>query len=265
MNRSVLITGAAGGLGGVTADLFALNGWQVFAADLVAPPQGHGRVPLMVDVTSTDSCERAAAQIAQRCDGLGAVINFAGVLEVGTLVEVAEERMCRVMDINLLGTYRVNKAMFDLVRNGNGRIVNISSEAGRSPAMMCGGPYAISKHAVEAYSDALRRELMFVGVPVIVVQPGSFKTNMTGAIGDRFATARRPGSPFADLIDKVAKAAAAEDAKARDPHILARAVYRAVTTAKPKQRYAVCHSVNTEIMTRLPSRIIDRILKSTLS
>lgn len=249
----------------MTADLFAANGWQVYVADLVAPPAGPGRTPLALDVTSTESCERAAAEIAQQCDGLDAVINFAGVLEVGLLVEVPEERMRRVMDVNLLGTYRVNKAMFDLVRRGRGRIVNISSEAGRSPAAMCGGPYAISKHAVEAYSDSLRRELMFLDIPVVVVQPGSFKTNMTGAIGERFAAARLPGSPFADLLDKVGKQAAAEDLKARDPQILARAVYKAATTAKPKRRYAVRHSASTEVMCRLPAGVIDRLLKAALS
>ena len=65
--------------------------------------------------------------------------------------------------------------MFELVRAGGGRIVNISSEAGRFRAGLTSGPYSMSKHAIEAYSDALRQELMFLGIPVIVIEPGAFR------------------------------------------------------------------------------------------
>jgi NAD(P)-dependent dehydrogenase (short-subunit alcohol dehydrogenase family) len=263
--KTVLITGAGGGLGGHTADLFGRNGWRVFAADIAPIADAPGRYPIQLDVTSMDSCTQAAAVIAQECDGLDAVINFAGVLDMGCLVEIPEEQMRRIIDINLLGTYRVNKAMFDLVRQGHGRIVNISSEAGRQPSGPIGGPYSISKHAVEAYSDSLRRELMFVGIPVIIIQPGSFKTDMTTAIADRFDKARHPGSPFATLVDQVAKAAVKEDAKARDPHILAEAVWDAVNASKPKARYAVGHNARTGLVTMMPAAVLDRILKSALS
>ena len=67
---------------------------------------------------------------------------------------------------------------------------------------MLNGPYAMSKHAIEAYSDALRRELMFVGVPVIVVQPGPFRTDMVGGIDAAFAASVRPDSPFARLAGR---------------------------------------------------------------
>ena len=70
-------------------------------------------------------------------------------------MEVSEERLRRILDVNVLGTHRVNRAMFELVRAGCGRIVNISSESGRYRAGITAGPYAMSKHAIEALADRL--------------------------------------------------------------------------------------------------------------
>jgi NAD(P)-dependent dehydrogenase (short-subunit alcohol dehydrogenase family) len=259
---SVLVTGAAGGLGGATARLFHERGWQVFAADVAPTDVG---TPVTLDVTDPLSCEAAAKQVADAAPlGLDAVVNFAGVLEVGPLVEIADDRMRRVLDINVLGTYRVNKAMFAEVARARGRIVNISSETGWQRALPLNGPYAMSKHAVEAYSDALRRELMFAGVRVIVVQPGPFRTAMTGSIGARFDEAGAESRDFARLVAKVGSAAAREEARAHDPAVLAETVWTAVTTARPRLRYSVRPDRMRVVLNRLPARAVDALLKAAL-
>lgn len=258
MTRSILVTGAGGGLGGETARLFASRGWTVYAADLT-PPAGPDLVPLTVDVTSTSSVEAALDDVGP----LGAVVNFAGVLAVGPLVEIDEDRLQRVLDINVMGTYRVNKAAFEKVRAGGGRIVNISSEAGWQRALMLNGPYAMSKHAIEAYSDALRRELMFVGVPVVVVQPGPFRTSMTGGIPSAFEAATVSGSPFERLVRKVGRAAAKESG--HDSAELAEVVWEAATADRPKLRYSVRPDRRRVLLNRLPTRVVDRLLLNALS
>lgn len=259
--RSVLITGAGGGLGGETARLFAERGWTVYAADLRPPQPGKNIVPLEMDVTDTASVEAALAEVA---DGLGAVVNFAGVLGVGPLVEISDERLRRVLDINVLGTFRVNKAAFPLLRTGGGRIVNISSETGWQRALMMNGPYAMSKHAIEAYSDALRRELMFVGVPVVVVQPGPFRTAMTEGIDRAFDEVTVPGSPFERVLAKIRKGARREQEKAHDPRELAEVVWTAATTARPKHRYSVKPDPTRRVIHHLPTRVADRLLRRSL-
>lgn len=159
MRHTLFITGGATGLGAATAEEFAEHGWQVFAAEHVrAGAASHG-IPITLDVTDSDSCAAAAREVAAHTDGLGAVINFAGLLDLGPSMEVSEGRLLRILDVNVVGTQRVNRAMFDLVRAGGGRIVNVSSESGRFRAGITTGPYAASKHASEAYSDALRQEL----------------------------------------------------------------------------------------------------------
>lgn len=262
---SILVTGAGGGLGGATARLFLERGWTVFAADLHAPSGLEGARPLTVDVTSTPSVEQAVQQVSGQVERLDAVVNFAGVLDVGTpLVELDPERFRRTMEVNLHGTFLVNRLFFPLLKAPGGRIVNISSEAGRNSAMPCSAPYSISKHAVEAYSDALRRELAVVGVDVVIVQPGAFRTSMTGAIEDLFRSGRREGSPFAPLVQNIGEAATGTDAAARDPRVLAEAVWHATTTATPKQRYAVHHDRKGVLVDKLPSPLLDRLLRATL-
>jgi NAD(P)-dependent dehydrogenase (short-subunit alcohol dehydrogenase family) len=259
---AVLITGAAGGLGGATARLFDDRGWTVYAAD-VAPARAG--VAVTLDVTDPASCAAAAKQIADASPrGLHAVVNFAGVLEIGPLVEIDEERMRRVLDINVLGTYRVNKAMFPLLKAARGRVVNISSETGWQRALPLNGPYAMSKHAIEAYSDALRRELMFAGVKVVVIQPGPFRTSMTGSIAERFAEARAQSADFARLIGKVGAAASHEEARAHDPAVLAEVVWTAVTARRPRTRYSVRPDRTRALLNRLPTRLVDRVLRLAL-
>lgn len=263
--RTVLVTGAGGGLGGATVRLFADRGWTVFGADLRPPGAGAGVVPLDVDVTSNDSVERALARVSEACpEGLGAVVNFAGIMRVGALVEVSDAELRRVLEVNLLGTHRVNAAAFPLLRQGSGRVVNISSETGWQRALMMNGPYAISKHALEAYSDALRRELMFLGIPVVVVQPGPFRTDMVGGIGAAFAAATHEGSPFERLARRTGRLAVREEGRAGDPAVLAETVWEAVTAGRPRARYRVGTDPRRRIMHHLPVPVADRLLRRAL-
>jgi NAD(P)-dependent dehydrogenase (short-subunit alcohol dehydrogenase family) len=259
--RSVLVTGAGGGLGGETARLFAERGWTTYAADLRPPEPVEDLVPIQMDVTDTASVEKGLAQVD---GGLGAVVNFAGILGVGPLVELDEERVRRVLEVNVLGTVRVNKAAFPLLREGGGRIVNISSETGWQRAMLLNGPYAMSKHAVEAYSDALRQELMFVGIPVSIVQPGPFRTEMTGGIQSAFDAVKLPGSPFERVVGKVGRAAAREEGKAHDPRVLAEVVWTAVTSPRPKLRYSVKADPMRRVLHHLPARTADWLVRRTM-
>lgn len=266
VQRTVLVTGAAGGLGGATARLFARRGWQVYAADLTPPPYDlDGVHPLELDVADSASVDKAIERLDAACPrGLDCVVNFAGILRVGALVEIAEADLARVLDVNLMGTYRVNKAVFPLLRRGGGRIVNVSSETGWQRALPLNGPYAISKHAVEAYSDALRRELMFVDVPVVVIQPGPFRTGMTGGIERAFGAATIEGSPFERLTRRVGRAAAREQDGGHDPDVLAEVVWTAATTPRPRTHYSVRPDRVRSVLHRLPVRVVDALLRRSL-
>ena len=260
----VVITGAAGGLGAATARLYADRGWQVVAADLTAPAGGPGITPVAADVTDSDSLAALADRVRREYGRVDVVITFAGVLGIGPLAETDPDRVQRVMDVNVMGTVRTVHALWELLRAGGGRVVLISSETGPQHGMPMNGAYAMSKHAIEAYGDALRRELMFLGLQVVLIQPGPFRTGMTASIRRRFQESTLPGSPFAAMAAVIGEMAAGEDDKATDPSVLAEAVWHAGTTTRPRHRYAVRWDLSRRLLDHLPVPLVDKALTLAL-
>ena len=262
--RTALVTGATGGLGGPLVNLLAHRGWHVFAADVDPPPASPGITPVLLDVTDQTSTDEALATVSGHTDGLDAIVNFAGVLGVGASIEVDEQTLRRILEVNVLGTYRVNKTFFELVLQRRGRIVNMSSETGHQAGGPFNGPYAMSKHAVEAYSDSLRRELQLLGVPVIKIQPGPFDTGMVAAIEAQFAAMAESSRYFGDTIRRLLPMVAQEQRKAADPRLLAQVVYGALVSATPKPAYSVRPDPRRQFLELLPTRWADRLLRRVL-
>jgi NAD(P)-dependent dehydrogenase (short-subunit alcohol dehydrogenase family) len=266
--RTVVVTGAAGGLGAATVRRLADRGWRVIAADLEGPGlqalASERVVPLEVDVTDGASVAALRDRVLAETDRLAGLVTFAGVLEIGSLVEIDEAAFRRVIDVNLIGTFLVVGALFPLIHRGGGRIVLMSSETGWQTAMPFNGPYAISKHAVEAYGDALRRELMFVGVPVVKIQPGAFRTGMVASILDRFERAADASEHFGDLLRKGMARIPKEQARAADPAELAVLIERVLTEQRVRPAYRIHTNPQTGALSLLPARVVDRVLKTGL-
>lgn len=263
--RTVLLTGAAGGLGQATSRAFVAAGWRVFAADLVEPPAGAGLTPIQVDVTETASVDRALSVVEEQSPGgLDAVVTMAGVLAIGALAEMSDAEMERIVGVNVLGTHRIVRAAFPLLRRGQGRVVLISSETGWQPAMPLNGAYAMTKHAIEAYGDALRRELTYLDLPVTIVQPGPFRTAMTASIEEGFAATAPDGSPFAPLARRIGRLARGEHAKSHDPAVLGAAIVRVATASRPPARLSVRPGRQRALLAKLPLPVADALLKRTL-
>ena len=259
-NPVVVVTGAGGGLGAATAALYAERGWHVVAVDLAAPAGGAGITGLAADVTDSDSLAAVADRVRTEFGRVDALVTFAGVLGIGPLSESDPDKIQRVLDVNVMGTVRTVHAMWDLLRESGGRVVLISSETGPQHAMPMNGPYAMSKHAVEAYGDALRRELMFLGMDVVLVQPGPFRTGMTAAILRNFQESTRPGSPFAAMASVMGQMAAGQDEVAGDPSVLAEKVWVAGTTRRPRHRYMVKWDLGRRLLDHLPVPVVDKAL-----
>jgi NAD(P)-dependent dehydrogenase (short-subunit alcohol dehydrogenase family) len=262
--RTALVTGAGGGLGRATVERLVMDGWQVFAADidqeiLRASAHDPDIVPVFLDVTDRESVERAFATVSSHADHLNGIVNFAGVMGVGSLTDIPEERLARILDVNVMGTYRVNKKFLPLVEACGGRIVNVSSETGWQTAAPFNGPYAMSKHAIEAYSDALRRELALLGVKVIKIQPGPFKTSMVEGIERAFDQAGTETTNFAEVIGKLKKLASKQINTAHDPDILAQVVEKALTTKSPRPVYSVKPDRLRTSLEKLPLRAADEV------
>lgn len=267
--KTALVTGAGGGLGHATVERLVAGGWKVFAADISKDLLRNSMhdpdvVPVMMDVTDSESVQSAYDAVASQTDRLDGIVNFAGVMGVGSLTDIPEERLARILDINVMGTYRVNKTFFPLVEAAKGRIVNLSSETGWQSAAPFNGPYAMSKHAIEAYSTSLRRELALLGVKVVTIQPGAFRTHMVAGIEDAFTAAEAETPKFAQALRKLKRLAGKEIESARDPDILAQVIETALTTTRPKPVYSVKPDKLRSAIEKLPLRTADRLYLAVL-
>lgn len=260
----VLITGAAGGLGSATVRRLSGAGWQVFAADLESPAlralAEERVVPIPVDVTDEASVDAMAARVRAEISELDAVVNFAGVLGIGPLVEIDPAYFRRVMDVNVVGGFLVNRALFPLLAAAKGRIVLMSSETGWQTAMPFNGPYAISKHAVEAYGDALRREVAMLDVDVVKVRPGAFKTGMVAGIMGRFDEMAARSQHYARVLELAKKRIPQEERRAGNPDDLAALIEKVLTVRRPRPAYRIHTNPQAAALNALPTRVIDRLL-----
>lgn len=266
----MLVTGASGGLGAATTRHLAARGWHVFAADYnqeaLGQLEGVANVTTVIaDVLDATSVAAALEKVAALTSGLDAVVNFAGILSVGSMMELDEDVMQRVLNVNVMGTFRVNQACFPLLLARKGRVVNLSSETGWQSGGPFNGAYASSKHAIEAYTDSLRRELALLDMPVIKIQPGPFKTDMVNGIESNFTRAIESSSHFKSVLKKMKTLAVREGKKGHDPMALASVIETALSVEKPKSAYSVKPDFMRSALEYIPVRWADALLKQVLS
>jgi hypothetical protein len=219
-------------------------------------------------VTDAQAVKAAAAKVEAALAGrtLGALVNNAGIAVAGPLAYLPLEDLERQLDINLFGPIRVTQAFLPMLgadkrfKGEPGRIVNMSSVAGRfaSPFM---APYAISKHALEAMSESLRRELALHGIDVIVIGPGAIKTPIW-AKAEEMDLAPYEKTEYGPLIAGMkANMQAFGDAglPAEDVGAL---VVEALTTRRPKTRYAILKNkfMMWTLPQLLPKRLVDKMV-----
>lgn len=268
--KYILLTGAFGGLGIALLDLLIANNYHIFACDIISKVpdnyKQHAQItPISVDVQEQASIDQAFNQVSNVTTKLDAIVHTAGILEVGSMVEIPTEKIQHILDINFLGVYRINKTFLQLILNSKGRILILSSETGKQTAAPFNGAYALSKYALEAYSDALRRELSFYGIKVIKFQPGAFKTNMTKRVEEVFLKAENNSKLFKQPISKGSSYLPNVYKKANDPILLAKIMMKALTVINPKTTYAVKQDSQRNFLEFLPVKWADKLIKKVLS
>lgn len=263
--KYVLITGGAGGLGGSVAKFMADKGIKVFALDINQDALNRinnpNIIPIQVDISDTESVKQAVVEVLKTTNKLDGLINFAGILHMGSVVETDEKIMERILKINVLGMYIINKHFFPLIKKCKGRIINISSEIGWLSAQPFNAFYGASKYAVECYNDSLRREMLFQGIKVIKINPGSFKTDMHGVAEKNFEDMLANTIDYKDVMGKMEPLMLGELKHAKDPAILAKVVCRAFTTKRPKIQYKINSSKLLRLLSIMPERFQDFIYK----
>ena len=261
--KNILITGVLGGMGYATAKKLIDAGYKVYGID-------RGEfcdLPIdyyTVDITNSDSITKAYNQISKITDKIDAIVHFAGIYNLNSLIEISEEDFIKIFNINLFGIYRINKIFMPLMKEG-GRIVITSSELAPLDPLPFTGLYAITKAAVEKYAYSLRMELNLLKIKVSVIRPGAVKTNMLGVSTtalDKFCESTKKYVYNAERFKKIVQSV---ETKNVSPDRIACSVIKALTKKNPKYVYNVNRNLLLRILNFLPQKmqvfIIYKILK----
>lgn len=237
--QAVLVTGASSGIGRAMTEMLASNGYFVYAGarkqkDLDALNKLKNVESIPLDVTNQAQIDAAVLTITNAGRGLYGIVNNAGVSNYEALIEVDEDKLDFVFDVNVFGVYRVTKAFIPLVIQSKGRVVNISSMAGIVSAPIM-GVYSMSKHAVEAYSDALSAELARVNVKVSIIEPGRFRSKINQNAIERMGQGDENSLWAKERLAMVNR----DRSQDKDPSAVAKAVMHALFSDVPKKRYLV--------------------------
>ncbi len=243
--KAVLVTGASSGIGLKITELLSSKGYFVYAgarkqADLDRLNAMDNVESVRLDVTKWDDINAAVETVKKAGRGLYGVVNNAGVAIFTPLIEVEEDDLDFIFDVNIYGPYRITKAFAPMLIESKGRIANISSISGILAGQFF-GPYSMSKHAIEAYTDALATEMAKFDVKVSAIEPGNYNSRIVESLVKRMEANDKTfdNSLYKAEFESLISGYGADRSRFKDPTEVAQAVEKALFSDNPKRRYMV--------------------------
>ena len=243
--KAILVTGASTGLGRMVAETLASKGYFVYAGarkdkDLKALDAIENIRSIKLDVTVQSEIDAAVQTVTNENRGLYAIVNNAGVGLMAPLIELLESDLDFIFDVNVYGPYRITKAFAPLLIESKGRVINIGSIAGVQTRSFY-GPYSMSKHALEAFTDALAIELARFDIKVSIIDPGGFNSDIGKNIYNRLKAGglNIDDSLYKDEWENNWVWAGGDLSMMKGPEDIVVKVEHALFDANPQQRYMV--------------------------
>jgi len=278
-SKDVVVTGVSTGIGWGTTQVLVAKGYRVFGsvrkqadADRLLRQFGDGFVPLMMDITDADAVHQAAVKVGSMIGdrNLTGLVNNAGIVVGGPLLHLRPTEYRRQLDVNMVSPLVVIQAFAPLLgtdrkRQGPaGRIVNITSSGAKVPIPLLGA-YSASKAGLEGMSDVLRLELTLFGIDLVMIEPGFVNTTMYDK-GEKEDLSEFKPTEYWNAVQNFQKFIVAEGRKGFSPERLGEAVHLALSTTKPKARYAVIKQrfKNWILPRLLPARMLDAVVAKQL-
>lgn len=266
--KVALVTGASSGIGEATARELAAAGLTVYAAARRVERMSHlrdaGIHPLSLDVTDEDSMRAAVETIVGEQGRIDVLVNNAGYGSYGALEDVPMEEARAQMDVNVFGAAHLMQLVLPHMRAQRaGTIVNVTSMGGKITTPL-GAWYHATKFALEALSDCVRMEVAPFGIDVVVIEPGGIRTEWSGIAADKVRDVSGTGA-YAPQGNAVADSLVSESNARRSspPELIGRTITKAVTSRRPRTRYAVGFGAKPMIAMHamLPDRTYDSMMR----
>lgn len=261
--KYILVTGAYGGMGQKTVEMLKNQGFCVIALDRKIGTAEETVIPIETDITSEDSVKCAFEKVKTVTDELYAIIHFAGIYMLDSLVEIENKSFARAFEVNLFGAFLINKTFLPLLKSGSKILITTSELAPLQPLPFT-GIYAVTKSALDKYAYSLRMELQLLGISVSVLRAGAVDTGMLGVSTsalDRFCDNTKLYScnakRFKNIVDRV-------EARRVEPIRIAQKMNRILSAKKPKFAYSINRNPLLLMLNVLPKRLQLWIIKQVL-
>lgn len=262
--KSILITGAYGGMGRASVETFTKQGFRVFALDKNIGEGGENIIPVQADITDEESVAAAFELVKSHTDELFAIVHFAGIYMLDSLVEIDEDSFDKIFNVNVRGAFLINKTFLPLLKKDS-RILITTSELAPLDPLPFTGLYAVTKAALDKYAYSLRMELQLIKIKVSVLRAGAVGTDMLGistAALDAFCAKTKLYACNADRFKRIVNGV---EAKHVPPYKIAKKALKILRKSNPAFAYAVNRNPLLRLLNVLPKRfqlwVIRRILR----
>lgn len=262
MPTVVLITGGSSGLGeAIASHLARFARYKVYATSRHSSfgENRNGVIFLPLDLTQSHSIEQAAHWMREKEGRVDVLINNAGVGFAGPLIHTTRSEIHAVMETNLYGVLDVCSSFFTLLPQPGGKIIQISSLAGRF-GLPFRGVYSSSKFALEGLTESLSQELSQFGISVVLVEPGDFNTQISQ---NRGRSEVPPESPFSHQFERTYEMINDEVARSYPAAYLAAKLEPIIRNPRPRLRYVIgspFQRFTLILKALLPQRLFERLI-----
>ena len=263
--KDILVSGACGGMGKAVVKALLDRGYRVFALDINECESGENLVSIKADITSEEQIKRAFDTVGEYTDSLYAIMHFAGIYMLDSLVEMEDEAFRRIFEINLRGAFLINKIFLPLMRSG-GRILVTTSELAPLDPLPFTGIYAVTKGALDKYAYSLRMELQLLNISVSVLRAGAVDTGMLGVSMDALDRFCEKTALYSCNAERFKKIVNRVEARSITPEHLARRGVKIIEKRRPAFAYKINRNPLLLMLNLLPKSmqlwIIKRVLHS---
>ena len=262
--RTIIVTGAYGGMGRKTVDLLKKQGFRVIALDMTVGPAEENVFPVQVDITDAKSVQAAFETVKTITDQVYAIVHFAGVYLLDSLAEIEAEQFARAFQVNVGGAFLVNRTFLPLLKSGS-RIIMMTSELAPLDPLPFTGIYAVTKGALDKYAYSLRMELQLLGISVSVIRAGAVDTGMLRVSTDALDRFCAHTDLYTCNAARFRRIVAGVEARRIPPECVARKTQKILQKKHPKFAYPINRNPLLLLLNALPKRLqfwlIRQILK----